>query len=148
MPPRPVITSQNLHAIRTTFAAAAQDPHATASLFYANLFKLDPSLRAFFHGDMRSQGEKLISMLQMVVSNLENLDRLLPTVRQLGQRHVNYGVKDAHYATVGRALIEALQHASGPTWSVDAHNAWSNAYELLASTMIAASKEVPHARAS
>lgn len=145
---RPAITSHELLAIQTTFAAAAQDPHAMASQFYAKLFKLDPSLRALFHGDMRSQGEKLISMLQMIVSNLENLDRLLPTVRQLGQRHVNYGVKDAHYATVGQALIEALQQSSGPAWTAEAHHAWRKAYELLANTMLAAAREVPHVRAS
>ncbi|MGC4072476.1 MAG: globin domain-containing protein [Nibricoccus sp.] len=101
-----------------------------------------------FTGDMRSQGEKLIGMLQMVVSNLESLERLLPTVRQLGQRHVHYGVKDEHYATVGTALIQALQQANGPAWTLAARDAWSKAYELLASTMMNAAKEVAHPRAS
>jgi hemoglobin-like flavoprotein len=142
------ITADDLLTIRTTFEVAAREPHATAARFYANLFTLDPSLRALFHGDMRGQGEKLISMLQMVVSNLENLERLLPTVRQLGQRHGGYGVKDEHYATVGTALIQALQQASGPAWTPEAHNAWSKAYELLASTMIAASKAAAQPRAS
>lgn len=142
----PAITATDLLAIRTTFDAAARDHHGTAARFYANLFALDPSLRALFHGDMRGQGEKLINMLQMVVANLEHLDRLLPTVRQLGQRHVNYGVKDEHYATVGTALIQALQQGSGPAWTPEAYHAWSKAYDLLASTMLAASKELaPHA---
>jgi hemoglobin-like flavoprotein len=137
----PAITAADLLAIRTTFEAAARDPHGTAARFYANLFALDPSLRALFHGDMRGQGEKLIAMLQMVVVNLEHLDRLLPTVRQLGQRHVHYGVKDEHYATVGTALIQALQQGSGAVWTHEAYLAWSKAYDLLASTMIAAAKE-------
>jgi hemoglobin-like flavoprotein len=140
--PSPAITADDLLAIRTTFDAAARDAHGTAARFYANLFALDPPLRGLFHGDMRAQGEKLISMLQMVVANLEHLERLLPTVRQLGQRHVHYGVKDEHYATVGTALIQALQQGSGPAWTPEAYRAWSKAYDLLADTMIAAAREV------
>jgi hemoglobin-like flavoprotein len=137
----PAITAADLLAIRTTFEAAARDPHGTAARFYANLFAIDPSLRALFHGDMRGQGEKLFAMLQMVVANLEHLERLLPTVRQLGQRHMHYGVKDEHYATVGTALIQALQQGSGTAWTRETYLAWTKAYDLLASTMIGAAKE-------
>lgn len=147
MPQFPTLSPTDLIAIRTTFAVAARDPKATAARFYAELFRLDPSLRSLFHGDMNNQGEKLINMLTMIVSNLERLDHLLPTVRQLGQRHVGYGVKDAHYATVGAALIGALRQQTGPAWTTEAEAAWSAAYGLLAENMKDAAAQVSSSRA-
>lgn len=134
----PTITSTDLELIRTTFAMAASDPQATAARFYNNLFKRDPSLRALFHGDMANQGGKLMSMLGLIVSHLERFDQLLPTVRQLGQRHAGYGVKAAHYATVGEALIDALRQQAGPAWNPEANAAWQKAYQLLSDNMTAA----------
>jgi hemoglobin-like flavoprotein len=141
-------TADEIALIRTTFAAAAKNPDATAALFYAKLFALDPSLRGLFHGDMRAQGEKLISMLGLVASHLDRLDQLLPTVRQLGERHAGYRVKDAHYATVGAALLAALEQGLGPAWSPAAHTAWSKAYDLLSSTMIEAALLAAQKKAS
>jgi len=146
--PATALTDDEIAHIRTTFAAAAREPDATAALFYAKLFALDPSLRGLFHGDMRAQGEKLISMLAMVAANIGNLDRLLPTVRQLGERHAGYRVQEAHYATVGAALLAALAQTLGPAWSPAAHTAWSKAYDLLSTTMIAAAHQASQRKAS
>ncbi|ATC66065.1 hemin receptor [Nibricoccus aquaticus] len=142
------MTSEEIALIRSTFAAAAKQPDATAALFYAKLFTLDPSLRGLFHGDMRAMGEKFISMLAMVAANLSHLDRLLPTVRQLGERHAGYRVQDAHYVTVGAALLAALAENLGPAWSPAAHTAWSKAYDLLSSTMIEAAHQAAQKKAS
>src|SRR4051812_22267469 len=60
------LSADEIALIRTTFTAAARKPDVTATLFYNKLFALDPSLRGLFHGDMRAQGEKLISMLELV----------------------------------------------------------------------------------
>lgn len=143
-----VLSTEEIALIRTTFAAAATKPDETAALFYSKLFSLDPKLRGLFHGDMRAQGEKIMSMLGMVASNLSQLDRLLPTVRQLGERHAGYHVKDEHYATVGAALLAALAQSLGTAWSPAAHAAWSKAYELLSSTMIEAAHRASQRKAS
>lgn len=146
--PPPAITSTEIALIRATFAAASKNPDATAALFYAKLFELDPTLRGLFHGDMRAQGEKLISMLALVAASLDRLDQLLPTVRQLGVRHAGYRVKDEHYATVGAALLAALAQGLGPVWSPAAHDAWAKAYSLLSSTMIEAAHQASQRKAS
>jgi hemoglobin-like flavoprotein len=134
-PTAAAMTREDLSAIRSTFAVAARPGNGTAARFYAVLFRLDPSLRSLFHGDIHSQGEKFISMLALIVSNLENLTQLLPTLRQLGQRHAGYGVKEAHYATVGVALLETLREETGAAWSPEAGVAWGKAYALLAKNM-------------
>ncbi len=146
--PAHALTSDDIALIRATFAAAAKNPEATAALFYAKLFALDPALRGLFHGDMRAQGEKLIGMLALVADSLDRLDQLLPTVRQLGVRHAGYRVKDEHYATVGTALLAALAQGLGSAWSPAAHAAWAKAYGLLSSTMIEAARQSSQLKAS
>jgi hemoglobin-like flavoprotein len=142
------LSAEEIALIRSTFSAAAKQPDATAALFYSKLFELDPSLRGLFHGDMRGQGEKLIGMLGLVASHLDRLDQLLPTVRQLGERHAGYRVKDEHYATVGAALLAALAQGLGSAWSPAAHTAWNKAYTLLSSTMIEAAHQATQRKAS
>jgi hemoglobin-like flavoprotein len=111
-------------------------------LRYARLFKLDPSLRPLFTGDMRRQGKKLMDMLATVVRNLDKLDRIIPSARALGQRHVAYGVREEHYDIVGAALLWTLEEALGEAWTVDLACAWVTAYTLLAGTMKAAAAEM------
>jgi hemoglobin-like flavoprotein len=91
---------------------------------------------------MRRQGKKLMDMLATVVRNLDKLDRIIPSARALGQRHVAYGVREEHYDVVGAALLWTLEQALGEAWTVDLACAWVTAYTLLARTMKAAAAEM------
>lgn len=52
-------------------------------------------------------------MLTAVVSKLTELDKMIPTVRALALRHVDYGVKEEHYVTVGSALLYGRVETTG-----------------------------------
>ena len=113
-----------------------------AALFYERLFTLDPALRVLFHSDMQEQGRKLMTVLQLAMAGLSRLEALLPMVQQLSVRHRSYGVQDAHYATVGAALLWTLQQGLGERFTPEVQAAWTSAYTLLADTMRAAAPEV------
>ena len=53
------------------------------------------------------------SMLPTAVTNLHQVEVIIPAVQDLGKRHVGYGVKDAHYDKVGEALIWTLEKGLG-----------------------------------
>jgi len=76
-----------------------------------------------------------------VVSGLRRLAGLLPTVRELGRRHAGYGVTDAHYDTVGVALLWTLERGLGSSFTPEVRAAWASAYGLLAGVMKAAAQE-------
>ncbi len=105
------------------------------TLFYRRLFELDPTLRRLFHGDVAEQSRKLMAMLGIVVSHLDRLGDIVPAVEELGRRHAEYGVEDAHYDTVGAALLGTLRAALGESLSQDAEEAWTAAYGTLAEVM-------------
>jgi hemoglobin-like flavoprotein len=77
----------------------------------------------------------------LVVQGLDHLEALVPTIADLGRRHAQFGVTDAHYDTVGAALLWTLERGLGSGWTAEVKAAWSGAYALLADVMRAAVSE-------
>jgi Globin len=82
-------------------------------MFYERLFSLEPSLRPLFKGDMAEQGRKLMTMIGTAVANLHRLVNIVPTVQDLGRRHIGYGVEPTHYQTVSAAMPWTLEQDLG-----------------------------------
>lgn len=137
--PTPSLTPADVQLVQDSFARLGASAARLPELFYRRLFELDPSLRGLFHGDMRSQGQKLANMLLFIVQGLTQPEVLLPAVRELGARHANYRVKDEHYATVERALVDALGESLGREFTAEMRRAWSRALRVLSCVMIEAS---------
>lgn len=137
------MTPTQKQLVQKTFGMVAPQAEAAAALFYARLFELDPSLRPLFKGEITEQGRKLMAMIATAVNGLDRPDHLLPAVRNLGVRHAGYGVTDAHYDTVGAALLWTLEHGLGAEFTSDVKEAWTVVYRLLATTMKAAAAELP-----
>ncbi len=124
--------------IRTSWSIAAVDPGRTAQIFYANLFRLDPTTKPLFVGNLSLQGRKLTQTLSFIVDNLENPDTLMPAAVDLAKRHVGYGVVPEQYASVGAALIETFKQLLGPAFTPEDEAAWGEVYQGLSGAMIAA----------
>lgn len=108
---------------------------SVAASFYGRLFELDPSLRSMFPPTLVDQGRKLMQILGAAVSMLDRPESLIPVLESLGKRHVNYGVRDEHYDTVGDALLWTLERGLGPLFTPEVHAAWASLYELVATNM-------------
>ena len=131
------MSPEQLALVQASFATMLPHLGVLADLFYFRLFALDPSLRRLFARDMRKQKHAFSSMLQTMISGLDQYETLRPLVEQLGQRHVQYGVRDEDYATVEQALLWALEQVLlDPT--PQTREAWVAVYHLLAATMQAA----------
>lgn len=129
------MSPQDKQLVQESFAKVAPIADQAAMLFYQNLFDRDPSLKPLFKGDIADQGKKLMQMIGVAVASLDRLEGIVPTVQDLGRRHVNYGVKAEHYDTVGAALIETLAQGLGPAFTPEVKNAWIEVYGVLAGTM-------------
>ena len=130
-----------IHLVQASFARVQPIAAQAAALFYGRLFELDPSLRALFRNDLEKQGQMLMSMIGGAVRGLRQPAQLVPTLRQLGARHADYGVTDAHYATVGGALLWTLEQGLGEAFTQEVREAWAAAYDLLAGAMKGGARE-------
>ena len=129
------MNSEQISLVQSSFEDVRPIADVASELFYARLFVLDPSLRPLFKGDMVEQGRMLMSMLSSAVGGLTRLDTLAPVLRNLGARHVAYGVRDEHYATVGSALLWTLEQGLESKFTPAVREAWYLAYTLLSSAM-------------
>lgn len=139
--------ASTIKAVQDTFAMVEPIADKAAELFYGRLFELDPSVKPLFKGDMSEQGAKLMRMIGIAVRGLTDLESIVPAVKNLGARHVGYGVKEEHYQTVGAALLWTLGQGLGDAFTEEVESAWTDVYTLLADVMIAAQKEAEESMA-
>lgn len=133
------MTPSDREIVRASFAEVAILPEVAGALFYERLFTLNPDFRALFKHDMRVQGVKLMSMLDVIVGHLDDPDEILPALREMGERHVEYGVKDADYDAVRESLLWMLEQVLGEGFTPAVSDAWAVCYAELAQKMTTAS---------
>ena len=129
------MNTEQQRLIAQNFAAIAPQAEAVAAAFYARLFALDPALKPLFKGDMQAQGAKLINMIAIAVRHVDRLHEVAPALADLGRRHRAYGVLDAHYDTVARALLDTLASGLGADFTPAARAAWGALYASVARAM-------------
>jgi hemoglobin-like flavoprotein len=133
-----LMTPQQVALVQTSFKKVVPIAGTAADLFYNRLFEIAPETRSMFPADLKEQKGKLMAMLGTAVSNLHQLETILPAVKALGERHKGYGVTAAHYAPVGAALLWTLEKGLGPDFTPEVKAAWTEAYTALAGVMTAA----------
>ena len=137
------MTPEKIQLVQESFEKVVPIAGAAADIFYDKLFELDPSVRKMFPADMSNQKEKLMQTLGLAVGSLSNLEAIVPTVQELGRKHVDYGVKDAHYDTVGAALIFTLEKGLGDDFTPPVKDARLETYTALAGVMKDAAAKAP-----
>jgi hemoglobin-like flavoprotein len=135
------LTEDQKKLVRASIHRAERMADVVGLNFYQRLFELDPKLRPLFQHNIQEQSKKLMATLKMVVDGLDYSQELVASIRSLGRRHVQYGVKDQHYDTVGEALLWALEKGLGPEFPAGARTAWLIVYNWLAATMKEAAAE-------
>jgi nitric oxide dioxygenase len=130
------MTERQIEAIRRTFRMIEPKAESAMVMFYERMFELDPTMRSMFHVTVEGQGKKLAQVIAIVVHSLDRLPEILPSVRQLGARHTQYGVTEQHYATGGAALLWTLEQGLGPAFTEEVKESWALAYCTLVGAMM------------
>ena len=107
------MTPDQVRLVQDSFRAVVPIRVAAAAIFYERLFAIDAKLRTLFPAtDMADQGKKLMASLGFVVHGLDRADTILPQVRALAKRHVNYGVKEHRTRSSDRRSLRRWRPAS------------------------------------
>lgn len=130
-----MITLQQKELVKNTWVMVVPIADTAAELFYGRLFELEPSYKAMFKNDMTEQGKKLMKTINIAVEALDDLEPLIPTLKQMGADHAGFGVKDRDYNVVGASLLWTLEKGLGDAFTDEVKNAWGAVYEVLASVM-------------
>jgi NAD(P)H-flavin reductase len=129
----------DIAAMRASFAKAAANGDEAPLYFYSHLFLSHPETRALFPVSMAQQRDRLFRALGDVVSHIDNLDAVIPMLRQLGVDHRKFGALPAHYPAVGASLLATLEHFDDE-WTPELAKDWTEAYTIVSQVMIEAAK--------
>ena len=137
------MTPEQVKLVQDSFKKVAPIADTAATLFYDRLFTIAPEVRSLFPTDLTEQKKKLIQMLATAVTNLHQVEKIIPAVEDLGRRHVAYGVTAKHYEPVGAALLWTLEQGLGPDFTPPVKEAWTETYMTVAGVMQKAAASVP-----
>jgi hemoglobin-like flavoprotein len=130
------MTPEQKRLLAETWKQVAPTADAAADMFYRRLFEIDPAARKLFRAtEMVAQRKKLIQTLSFAINGLDDLDGLSTKVEDLGRRHAGYGVTDAHYDSIGAALLWTLERGLGRAWTPEVAAAWTEVYGMLSGIM-------------
>lgn len=134
------MTLDELMLIEADGAVVRTKPDEFARSFYAALFEIAPQTRELFPDDLTAQRGKLVAELEFLIeaatgsASSGDLSPFVERARELGRRHVGYGVTGRDYAFVGDALLRAVaEHAD--SWDDDHERAWRKLYRLISDVM-------------
>lgn len=134
------MTPDELALLETDLQAVLAEPDAFAIAFYEVMFELAPASRSLFPDDLTAQRVKLVDELGVLVQAVTttrdqaDLQDFVARGRELGARHVGYGVHRRDYDVMGQALLAALG-ATLPTWDAPRLTVWTKLYRLITDVM-------------
>jgi hemoglobin-like flavoprotein len=129
--------SLNVELLESSFAQVKSKGLELTERFYAVLFADYPEVQPLFVSThMEKQGKQLFQSLVFTVDHLSKTDELVKALKGLGTRHVQYGVLPLHYPMVGSSLLKAFEATLGTAWTPDVHQAWAEAYGVVAQVML------------
>jgi len=137
------MTPEQVTMVQDSFKKVVPIAGTAADLFYDRLFEIAPEVRSLFPDDLKEQKKKLIAMLATAVTNLHQVETIIPAVQELGKRHVSYGVTAQHYEPVGAALLWTLEKGLGADFTPPLQAAWTETYMTLAGVMQNAAAAMP-----
>jgi NAD(P)H-flavin reductase/hemoglobin-like flavoprotein len=128
-------------ALKDSWELVAKSGDEVPLYFYSHLFLSRPDLREMFPISMSAQRDRLVGALGRIVSNVEQLDEVVPFIQQLGRDHRRFAVVAEHYNAVGASLLATLKHFLGAAWSDRLASDWAAAYGVIARTMVEAAED-------
>lgn len=93
----------------------------------------------FKHPKLVRHAKNFIQMIERSIDLLgPDIELLTEVLLELGEKHVQYGVKSSHYPTMGQALLKTVEELLGDRFTQDVKDAWLEIFQALSYDMIRA----------
>lgn len=128
--------------LRESWECALANGGDVALHMYGEIPQLSPEIQDLFkRTNLEEQRELFMGTLQFIVMNYERRALLERMLREMGRRHVRYGVRPEHYGIFGECFLRALKNACGEHWNFETELLWRTVYEDVADVMAQGASE-------
>lgn len=136
------IEAREVQLIRQSWAVVIRlGADSLGWMLFTNLFKIDPYVETLFAFHvigsttmttrMSSHAAKVIGILDTVISRLHDPDVLGPMLREIGLKHVGYGMQPEHLESMELALSRCLHTILGEKATTEVTDAWESMWESV-----------------
>ncbi|MEW8986326.1 MAG: NO-inducible flavohemoprotein [Bacillus sp. (in: firmicutes)] len=134
-----MLNKQTIDVIKSTVPVLEQHGEAITTRFYELMFGNHPELLNIFNHANQKQGRQqkaLASAVYAAAMYIDNLEAIIPVVKQIGHKHRSLGIKPEHYPIVGKHLLLAIKDVLGEAATDEIIDAWGKAYGVIADAFI------------
>lgn len=128
-----------IEIIKSTVPVLQIHGKTITTAFYSMLFENHPELLNIFNHANQRQGKQQTALANAVIAaaaNIDQLENILPVVKQIAEKHRALGVLPEHYPIVGETLLSAIQQVLGDAATPEIIGAWAKAYDVIADAFI------------
>ncbi|MBP3950822.1 NO-inducible flavohemoprotein [Bacillus suaedae] len=146
-----MLSDQTITIVKSTAPVLAEKGVDITTCFYKRLFENYPELLNIFnHANQKKvrQQTALANTIYAAALHIDQLEVLLPTVKQIAHKHRSLGVKAEHYPVVGTYLLKAIKEVLGEGATEEVLHAWGEAYGVIAQVFIDIESEMYEETAS
>ncbi len=129
------LTDEQKRLIRDSYRKIEPAIDLVAQVFFRKLFALDSSLRAKFSGPIEVQVRKFEAAMKLTMITLSQDDELKPTLKLLGVRHRQLGIRTRHYRMMAKALIWTLDQSLEKGFTRETRAAWTALLDKITRTL-------------
>src|SRR5690625_2618839 len=125
--------------VKSTVPILEEHGTAITKSFYRQMFNDHPELKNIFNQTNQRKGDQpkaLANTVYAAASHIDNLEAILPVVKQIGEKHRSLNIKPEHYPIVGKYLLRGIKDVLGDAATDDIMNAWERAYGAIADVFI------------
>ncbi|WP_201527505.1 MULTISPECIES: globin domain-containing protein [Psychrobacter] len=132
-------TAKTIEIVQATVPVLEEHGNTISTVFYKNMFAAHPELLDIFNETNQKLGRQQTALATTVLAaakHLDHLEVLLPEVTGISHKHRALQILPEHYPIVGKYLLGAIKQVLGEAANDDIMNAWTEAYDEIASVFI------------
>ncbi|MDQ0971967.1 nitric oxide dioxygenase [Neobacillus niacini] len=140
-----MLESNTIEIIKSTVPVLEKHGEAITTRFYQMMFGNHPELLNIFNHANQKQGRQqkaLAGTVYAAAQYIDNLEAILPVVKQIAHKHRSLGIKAEHYPIVGKHLLLAIKDVLGDAATDEIIDAWGKAYNVIADAFISVEAEM------
>lgn len=140
-----MLAQKTIDIIKSTVPVLQVHGTQITTVFYKNMFTAHPELLNIFNHANQAKGRQQTALANTVLAAAQNIDQLetiIPVVKQIAHKHRSLMIKAEHYPIVGEFLLKAIKEVLGDAATDEIIQAWADAYGVIAQVFIDIEKQM------
>ncbi|MEN2767281.1 NO-inducible flavohemoprotein [Ornithinibacillus xuwenensis] len=139
------LDQDTIRIIKSTVPVLKEHGVIITKHFYQMMFENHPELKNIFNQTNQRKGDQpkaLANTVYAAAQYIDNLEAILPVVKQIAEKHRSLNIKPEHYPIVGENLLLAIKDVLGDAATDEIISAWEKAYGVIADAFISVEREM------